>query len=175
MNELLILVDEQDNELGGMEKLTVHQLGLLHRAFSVFVFNSKNELLLQQRGDEKYHSAGLWSNTCCSHPRQGENIAEATGRRLNEEMGLQCELEFEFSFIYKFEFENGLTEHEFDHVYFGKTDALPIPNSAEVKGYKYMSLQDLERGIGINPQNYSAWLKICLPTVVEHFNQKSIL
>ena len=172
MNDLLILVDENDNELGVLDKLSVHQQGLLHRAFSVFVFNPEDELLLQQRADEKYHSAGLWSNTCCSHPRKGENMTDATNRRLDEEMGLQCDLEFEFSFIYKFEFENGLTEHEFDHVYFGKTGVRPIPNPTEVKAYKYLTLQNLEKEIKINPQDYSAWLKICLPKVLEHFDQK---
>lgn len=170
MTELLILVDENDNEVGVMDKLSVHQTASLHRAFSVFIFNSKGQLLLQQRANEKYHSAGLWSNTCCSHPIKGEDISVTIARRLDEEMGMQCRLEFKFSFIYKTELENGLTEHEFDHVYFGITDDLPQPNPHEVKAWKYISLQELENDINLCPSNYSAWLKICLPKVSDHFN-----
>lgn len=173
MSELLILVDENDNEVGVMDKLSAHQSALLHRAFSVFVFNSQGELLLQQRADEKYHSAGLWSNTCCSHPVKGENISETINRRLEEEMGMQCELEFKFSFIYRTELDNGLTEHEFDHVYFGFTDDHPRPNPLEVKAWKYMSMPALKKDINLHPNNYSAWLNICLPKVSEHFDQKS--
>src|SRR6187399_1825004 len=127
MEDYLILVDEQDKQYGKLEKQLVHELGLLHRAFSVFIFNKKGELLLQQRADEKYHSAGLWTNTCCSHPRFGEEIKDSVTRRLEEEMGMNCEMEFAFSFIYKSTFENGLTEHEFDHVFFGISDELPVP------------------------------------------------
>lgn len=167
-NDQVILVDEQDNETGVMDKLSVHQTGLLHRAFSVFVFNSHAELLLQQRADGKYHSPGLWSNTCCSHPKPGEKTADACKRRLMEEMGISCELEFSFSFIYKFKFSNGLTEHEFDHVYFGRTDGLPDLNKAEVKDWKYIGLSDLENDISLHPENYTAWLKICMPKLKEH-------
>lgn len=173
MSELLILVDENDNEVGVMDKLSAHQTGSLHRAFSIFIFNSKGELLLQQRADEKYHSAGLWSNTCCSHPVKGEDISVSLNRRLNEEMGIHASLEFIFSFIYKTELEHGLTEHEFDHVYFGFTDDLPQPNPAEVKGWKYMSLPALQTDIQLHPENYSAWLAICLPKVSAHFDKKS--
>lgn len=169
MSDLLILVDENDNEVGVMDKLTAHQTAALHRAFSVFIFNSKGQLLLQQRADEKYHSAGLWSNTCCSHPIHGEEISETIARRLNEEMGMECKLEFKFSFIYKTELENGLTEHEFDHVYFGMTDDLPHLNPKEVKDCKYLSLEELENDINLNPSNYSAWLKICLPKVAFYY------
>lgn len=169
MKELLILVDEYDNEIGLLDKLSVHQKGLLHRAFSVFIFNEKGELLLQQRADEKYHSAGLWSNTCCSHPRSGEDITEAVNRRLKEEMGFECDTDFKFSFVYKIHFENGLTEHEFDHVYSGISDELPMPNKNEVKNWQYLNLQKLKEEIRLNPQSYSAWLKICLPTVMEQF------
>lgn len=171
MKELLILVDEHDNELGLSGKLAVHQTGALHRAFSVFIFNSKGELLLQQRADDKYHSAGLWSNTCCSHPIGGEETTDAVKRRLKEEMGLECETNFKFSFIYKMQFENGLTEHEFDHVYFGKSDDLPKPDPTEVKDWKYLSLQKLKEEIASHPQNYTAWLKICLPEVMEYFEK----
>lgn len=173
MSELLILVDENDKEVGLMDKLSAHQTASLHRAFSVFIFNSKGQLLLQKRADEKYHSAGLWSNTCCSHPIKGEEISKTIARRLNEEMGMECQLEFKFSFIYKTPLENGLTEHEFDHVYFGITDDLPQPNPLEVKDWKYMSLQELENDINLSPSKYSAWLKICLPKVSSHFDQIS--
>ncbi|MCX6186221.1 MAG: isopentenyl-diphosphate Delta-isomerase [Bacteroidetes bacterium] len=165
MNEYLILVDENDKPCGKMEKQIVHELGILHRAFSIFIFNSKGELLLQQRADEKYHSAGLWTNTCCSHPRYGEDISWAVERRLMQEMGMNCKTDFEFSFVYKAQFENGLTEYEFDHVYFGVTDDLPIPEKSEVKNWKYMSIENIEMDIIIHPKNYTEWLKICLPRV----------
>jgi isopentenyl-diphosphate delta-isomerase len=171
MQELLILVDEKDNQLGTMEKLEVHKKGLLHRAFSVFIFNSEGKFLLQQRADEKYHSPGLWSNTCCSHPLSGEIVADAVKRRLWQEMGMQTETTFQFSFIYKKEFDNGLTEYEFDHVYFGKSDELPRPNPAEVKNWNYVSLADLKKDISENPENYTEWLKICFEKVLEHLQQ----
>lgn len=167
--ELLILVDEKDNQIGTLDKLTVHQTGRLHRAFSVFLFNSNNELLLQQRADDKYHSPGLWSNTCCSHPTNGEQTDDAVSRRLKEELNIECHSSFVFSFIYKTQFTNGLTEHEYDHVYFGKCDATPIPNPREVKDWKYITLQDLHEDILENPDNYTEWLKICLPKVMQHF------
>ncbi|MDQ2719271.1 MAG: isopentenyl-diphosphate Delta-isomerase [Bacteroidota bacterium] len=166
-NDLLILVDRQDNEIGLLNKLEVHQRGLLHRAFSIFIFNSKNELLLQQRAEKKYHSPGLWSNTCCSHPCYGETIDIAIARRLKEEVGLQCATEFKFNFIYKIEFENGLTEHELDHVYFGKSDEVPKLDLEEVKDWKYIKLENLENEIDSKPQNFSAWLKVCLPKIME--------
>lgn len=166
MKEQLILVDEEDNETGAMEKLSVHQRGLLHRAFSVFIFNSKDELILQQRAEEKYHSAGLWSNTCCSHPVAGEEISNTIRRRMKEEMGLQCEVDFKFKFIYEIQFENGLTEHEYDHVYFGESDDIPVPDPAEVKDWRYISLEGLRKEISLNPQDFSEWLKICLPKVM---------
>lgn len=172
MNDLLILVDENDNETGLMEKLAVHETGSLHRAFSVFIFNSKGELLLQQRADNKYHSGGLWTNTCCSHPVSGEEIQETIRKRLKDEMGIECETDFQFSFIYKTVFDNGLTEHELDHVYFGKSDELPVPNILEAKDWKYIALGQLEKSIRQNPQDYSAWLKICLPQVIEKINLK---
>lgn len=163
MDDLLILVDENDNEIGLMEKLPAHKEGRLHRAFSVFIFNSNDELLLQQRADNKYHSAGLWTNTCCSHPIDGEPINVTIKKRLREEMGIECDTHFQFSFIYKTEFENGLTEHEFDHVYFGRCDDFPVINPLEAKDWKYISLDKLQQDISENPNDYSAWLKICLP------------
>ena len=166
-NDLLILVDDHDHEIGVLDKYTVHKEGLLHRAFSVFIFNSKAELLLQQRADNKYHSPGLWTNTCCSHPKPGEQTIDACNRRLMEEMGMHCKLEFSFSFLYKSSFENGLTEHEFDHVYVGQTDDLPIINTEEVKEWKYLSIETLKGEISIHPDRYTVWLKICFPKLLE--------
>ena len=172
MKEQLILVDEQDNQTGALDKLSVHQKGLLHRAFSVFIFNSKDELLLQQRAQDKYHSSLLWSNTCCSHPLSGEDISDTLERRLEEEMGLKCKTQFVFRFVYKIFFENGLTEHEWDHVYFGRSDELPKPNPEEVKDWKYISLEKLSEEISSNPENFSGWLNICFPEVIKHFKNK---
>lgn len=166
MNDLLILVDENDNEIGLMEKFAVHQKGSLHRAFSIFVFNSKGELLLQQRADGKYHSGGLWTNTCCSHPINGEEIEFTIKKRLKDEMGIDCETNFQFSFIYKAEFDNGLIEHELDHVYFGKSDEIPMLNFLEAKDWKYISLENLEKVIHQNPNDYTPWLRICLPKII---------
>ncbi|MEO8086774.1 MAG: isopentenyl-diphosphate Delta-isomerase [Bacteroidota bacterium] len=169
INDYLILVDENDLQWGKLEKYLVHQLGLLHRAFSVFIFNTSGELLMQQRAEGKYHSGGLWTNTCCSHPRFGEEISDALKRRLAEEMRMECETTFAFSFTYKAKFENGLTEHEFDHVYFGVTDDVPVPENSEVKNWKYISLEKLEKDIQLHPGNYTEWLKICLPLARSHF------
>lgn len=168
LKEKVILVDENDNELGLMEKLEAHEKGLLHRAFSVFVFNSKNELMLQQRSDNKYHSGGLWTNTCCSHPRAGEKLEEAAQRRMMEEMGFNCELNHEFSFIYKAHLDNNLTEHELDHVFFGFYDGLPQLNQDEAKAWKFASIEAIKRDISKNPQNYTAWFKIIFNRVEEH-------
>ena len=164
-------MDESDKQWGKLEKELVHQLGLLHRAFSVFIFNGKGELLMQQRAEGKYHSGGLWTNSCCSHPRDGEEITAAIERRLFEEMGLKCKTDFAFSFIYKINFENGLAEHEYDHVYFGVTDDLPNPDKSEVKDWKYFNLQTLASEIASQPEKYTSWLKICLPKVVEDYEK----
>ena len=169
--EYLILVDENDKQWGKLEKLLTHQLGILHRAFSVFIFNTKGELLLQQRADEKYHSAGLWTNTCCSHPRYGEETNDAVSRRLYEEMRMQSETQFAFSFLYKAAFENGLIEHEFDHVFMGISDEIPVPEKTEVKNWKYISIDELARNIDSEPTKYTAWLKACLPQVKKHYYQ----
>ena len=163
MDDLLILVDNNDREVGFMNKLSVHRAGVLHRAFSVFIFNTKGELLLQQRADGKYHSAGLWSNTCCSHPIKGEEFEDTMVRRLKEEMGIVCKTHFQFSFIYKVVFENGLIENELDHVYFGTTDDVPSPDMEEVKDWKYITMQELKKEIHLHPEKFSAWLKICFP------------
>nr|WP_199156193.1 isopentenyl-diphosphate Delta-isomerase [Pedobacter sp. ASV2] len=167
--EQVILVNKFDEPQGSMEKMEAHQKGLLHRAFSIFIFNSKNELLLQQRAKDKYHSAGLWTNTCCSHPRLGESNIEAAKRRLREEMGMECVLTEAFSFIYKAPLENGLIENEFDYVFFGISDDLPIVNPNEVQCYRYMNLKVLQNDINKQPQLYTSWLKICLNEVVEHY------
>lgn len=158
--EYVILVDENDQEIGKMEKLEAHEKALLHRAFSVFVFNEKKELLLQQRALTKYHSAGLWTNTCCSHPRVGETIEQAAHRRLMEEMGFDCELSTKTSFIYKAAFENGLTEYEFDHILVGNYNGSININNQEVASYKWVSIAWLQNDMIQNPHNYTAWFTI---------------
>lgn len=165
--EEVILVDRSDGAIGTMEKMEAHRLGLLHRAFSVIVFNSKGQMLLQQRALEKYHSGGLWSNTCCSHPRPGEELATAAARRLKEEMGLNLNLEKKFSFIYKTPFGNGLTEHEFDHVFFGYGDQDPTPNSAEVLDFKWEYPDRIREEIKKKPEAFSSWFKILMDEVLE--------
>ena len=158
--EKVILVDENDNQVGVMPKLEAHQKGLLHRAFSVFIFNSKYELLLQKRASSKYHSGGLWTNTCCSHQREGENSIEAGKRRLLEEMGFETELKIITSFIYKVEFENGLTEHELDYLLIGKYLKSPVINKQEVADWKWMKVELIADDIKLNPNNYTSWFKI---------------
>jgi len=158
--ELVILVDEKNNQLGLMPKMEAHEKAQLHRAFSVFTFNDKKELMLQQRAASKYHSPLLWTNTCCSHQRDGETNIEAGKRRLQEEMGFVCELEEVFSFLYKAEFDNGLTEHELDHVMVGYYNEDPKINTEEVESFKWMSLVDVKTDIENNPENYTAWFKI---------------
>jgi isopentenyl-diphosphate delta-isomerase len=163
--EQVILVDENDNAISTIGKMEAHEKALLHRAFSVFLFNHKNELLLQRRALTKYHSAGLWTNTCCSHPRPGENTLDAANRRLKEEMGMSAPLEHKLSFIYKTPFDNGLTEHELDHVYFGTSDNLPLINTNEVDSYRYVSIPELKKEIAAHPENFTSWFKIVLEKV----------
>ena len=165
MSENVILVDEKDQVIGIMPKMEAHLLGKLHRAFSVFIFNSKGELLLQQRAADKYHSGGKWSNTCCSHPRPGEDTLAAAHRRLFEEMGLKCKLNEAFSFIYKVEMDGGLIEHEYDHVYVGVSDELSVPDPGEVAAYCYQNMSELEEKLISEPDQYSEWLKICFSRV----------
>lgn len=160
MEEKVILVNETDEQLGLMGKMEAHEKGVLHRAFSVFVFNKSGQLLLQQRALDKYHSPGLWTNTCCSHQRNGESSIEAGKRRLKEEMGFNCDLEEQFWFIYKADFDNGLTEHELDHVMVGYYDEDPVINEEEVASFKWMSLEDVKEDISGKPENYSEWFKI---------------
>lgn len=165
MKEFVILVDEQDNEVGVMEKMQAHKEGVLHRAFSIFIFNANNELLLQQRAVSKYHSAGLWTNTCCSHPRPNETIKDAATRRLFEEMGLTTDLTIKTHFIYKATFENGLTEHELDYVLIGHTQAVPVINPDEVHSYKWQDIDTIKQDLKDNPQHYTAWFKIAIEQV----------
>lgn len=167
MNEQVILVDIEDNVLGTMEKMDAHVLGKLHRAFSVFIFNKNGELLLQQRALDKYHSGGKWTNTCCSHPRLGEETLDAANRRLWEEMGMKCDLQYAFNFTYKAELLDGIEEHEYDHVYFGVSDELPVPDPEEVSAYKYLAMDLLAKDIEQNPAEYTEWLKICFEQVQE--------
>lgn len=158
--EQVILVNEHDEQIGLMSKLEAHEKAVLHRAFSIFLFNSKGELLLQQRAASKYHSPLLWTNTCCSHQRQGESNIEAGRRRLQEEMGIDCELKEVFSFIYKAPFDNGLTEHELDHVMVGEFDGEPIINRDEVEDFKWMSLEAVKNNMLEQPETYTVWFKI---------------
>ena len=160
MEEQVILVDKQDNQLGLMPKMEAHERALLHRAFSVFVFNDKGELMLQQRAADKYHSPLLWTNTCCSHQRDGETNLDAGKRRLQEEMGFTCDLEEVFWFVYKAPFDNGLTEHELDHVMIGKFNDKPNINKEEVESYKWMSLEAVKADIQVQPEIYTEWFKI---------------
>lgn len=182
MKEYLILVNENDEEIGFCEKMLIHQTGKLHRAFSIFVFNSRGELLLQKRAQGKYHSAGLWTNTCCSHPHRNEDIFSAARRRLKEEMEIDCELKEIFSFIYKERCstrldpnelrlsggglvslqsnEGGLIEHEYDHVLAGLSDIAPNPNKEEVAEFKYIALNKLKKDISASPHKYTSWLRV---------------
>ena len=165
MEEFVVLVDQNDQKLGLMEKQQAHIAGLLHRAFSVFVFNSKGELMIQPRAASKYHSPTLWTNTCCSHPRDNETYEQAAHRRLEEEMGFDCELEYKFNFIYKAHLENDLIEHELDHVFIGTFDDEPKLNPDEVMAYRWVELDDLKKDMEKKPQNYTAWFKI----IFEHY------
>ncbi len=160
MEEKVILVNEKDKQLGLMGKMEAHQKAVLHRAFSVFVFNQKGELLLQQRAHDKYHSPGLWTNTCCSHQRDGESNIGAGKRRLEEEMGFSCDLEELFWFVYKASFDNGLTEHELDHVMIGYYDQDPKINKDEAASYKWMLLEEVKNDIKQHPELYTEWFKI---------------
>lgn len=168
MIEQVILVDAQDRELGLMEKMEAHRKGLLHRAFSIFILNDNEELLLQRRAESKYHSGGLWTNTCCSHPRKGETLQQAAHRRLMEEMGFDCELEKALDFVYRAEFSDGLTEHEYDHVFIGYFNGTPRINPDEVSDYKWMPLDEVKKDLLRNPQNYTEWFKIVFDRFYNH-------
>ena len=166
MEDQVTLVDEQDNEVGIEGKMAAHRSGHLHRAISIFVFDSAGRLLLQKRAAGKYHSAGLWSNTCCSHPRPQEHRLVAAHRRLQEEMGFDCELVEVFSFVYRAALSNELIEHEYDHVFFGHYDGEPVPNPEEVADWKWEEMVQLKIDVQTNPQAYSFWLAVCLDRVI---------
>jgi isopentenyl-diphosphate Delta-isomerase len=163
--EDIILVNDRDEPVGTMEKIQAHRSALLHRAFSVFVFNGKGEMLLQQRALNKYHSAGLWTNACCSHPRPGEETLQAAGRRLKEEMGFESALQKLFDFIYKSEFDNGLTEYEFDHVFGGLYNGVVAPDKTEVHDYCFKSMRDIKESLLLQPGKYTVWFRIAFPLV----------
>ena len=168
--EKVILVDENDIQVGLMPKLEAHQKGLLHRAFSIFIFNSNYELLLQKRAISKYHSGGLWTNTCCSHPREGENTLDAANRRLLEEMGIKTNLRKVFDFTYKADLDNELTENEFDHVYYGIYNEDPVINFDEADDYKWIDMETLSKDITLNGQNYTVWFKIAFDYFYRYLN-----
>ncbi|HPI53635.1 MAG TPA: isopentenyl-diphosphate Delta-isomerase [Chitinophagaceae bacterium] len=163
----VILVDDQDVIVGTASKLEAHREGWLHRAFSVFIFNDKGEWLIHQRADDKYHSAGLWSNTCCSHPSAGEETLLAANRRLQEEMGLTCDLFPLYSFQYRIQFDNQLIEHELDHVFVGQTNQVPTANPLEVKNWRYVAPDELLHEIHASPELFTYWFRLCVPVILE--------
>ena len=165
--EQVILVDEKDVAIGTIDKMEAHEKAVLHRAFSVFIFNSKDEMLLQQRARTKYHSAGLWTNSCCSHPRPGEDTHAAALRRLQEEMGFTTPVKKAFDFVYKATFANGLTEHEFDHVFVGKYDDKIEPDPKEVGDYAYWPMETIEEQIKMHPESFTVWFRIAFPKVMD--------
>ena len=168
--EKVILVNEKDEKIGLMPKMEAHEKGLLHRAFSVFIFNNNDELMLQQRALDKYHSPGLWTNTCCSHQRDGESNIQAGKRRLKEEMGFTADLKESISFIYKAPFDNGLTEHELDHVLLGQFNGTPTINTNEVASWKWMKLEDVKEDLALHPEIYTEWFKIIFQKFYKHLN-----
>lgn len=165
--ENVILVDDKDNEIGVMEKIQAHKEGRLHRAFSVLIFNEKQEMLIHKRDSQKYHCGGLWTNACCSHPRLQEKTEDAAKRRLTEEMGFTTELTYVCNFVYKAGFDNGLTEHEFDHIYVGEYNNIPHPNPLEVEDWKYIKIEDLIQDVKTNKNKYTPWF---VTIVNEHLN-----
>jgi len=168
----VILVNEKDEQCGEMGKIRAHEQGLLHRAFSVFIFNSKGEMLLQQRAFNKYHSGGLWSNACCSHPSPGEKIIDTVQRRLKEELGFNTEVEKIFDFIYKAEVDNDFTEHEFDHVFAGVYDGLVVPDKMEVSDFCYKGMKKLKESMDSHPLKYTVWLQIAFPRVEQWWKNR---
>ena len=167
----VVLVDENDRAIGIEGKLEAHQQGLLHRAFSAFIFNDRGELLLQQRAFNKYHGAGLWTNTCCSHPQWQEDILCAAKDRLDFEMGLKCSLKYSHAFTYKVDVENGLIEHEYDHVFVGYSNQEPIINTDEVQNFKWCHTEEILNDIRLNPLQYTKWFKMALPTLISNLKK----
>lgn len=172
--EEVILVNPDDEVLGTMPKMEAHEKAVLHRAFSVFVLNAQGQLMLQQRAADKYHSPLLWTNTCCSHQRMGETNIEAGKRRLREEMGFETDLTDLFSFIYKAPFDNGLTEHELDHVLLGRFSGQPRVNPEEVAAWKWMGLEEVQADLQAHPDNYTAWFRIVFERFYEHIRQHNL-
>ncbi len=172
MEEKVILVDANDQEIGIAEKLIAHREGALHRAFSIFVFRSDGQLLLQKRAQTKYHSGGLWSNTCCSHPRPQEALEEAAHRRLTEEMGFDCALKEIFSLTYNVQLENDLWEHEYDHVFVGQYEGEPTPHPEEIDDWKWIDLGGVRKDIHNNPDRYTYWLRVCIDNIISHREQE---
>lgn len=164
--EYVILVDEKDREVGTIEKMQAHREGKLHRAVSVIIFNTKKEVLLQKRASVKYHSANLWSNTCCSHPRPGESNMDAAKRRLYEEMGIHCELQEMFNLTYNLKLEDGLKEHEYDHVFAGISNDVPLPDPMEVSDWKYVKVEELSKQLKEHPERFSEWFHL----IFEHIH-----
>ncbi len=171
----MILVNDRDESIGTMDKMEAHMKGCLHRAFSVFIFNNKGEMLLQQRAIHKYHSGGLWTNACCSHPLPEDNdLCMAAKRRLKEEMGFDADIEKTFSFIYKADVDNGLVEHEYDHVFTGRFEGKISPDNSEVKDYCYMKMEAIRAGIQSHPQKYTPWFKIAFPKLETYLASKAV-
>lgn len=169
--EYVLLVNKNDQPLGTMEKMAAHEKGVLHRAFSVFIFNSRGEMMLQKRASEKYHSGGLWTNAVCSHPKAGEDVRLAAKRRMMEEMGFECDIRNSFTFLYKSDVGDGLTEHEFDHVFIGYSDTQPNPNPEEVEDWKYADMNWLLTDVKEHPENYTVWFVIALAELREHLDK----
>ena len=165
----VVLVNEDDFALAEMDKMQAHRDGKLHRAFSVFIFNLKGEMLIHQRANHKYHGAGLWTNACCSHPQWTERVKESAKERLQFEMGMSCDLEHLFSFIYKATVENGLMEYEYDHVFVGYTNAEPVPNILEVQNYKWIAPEELLKQVAAQPQDFTYWFRVALEKVMDLF------
>ncbi|MCX8470581.1 MAG: isopentenyl-diphosphate Delta-isomerase [Chitinophagaceae bacterium] len=171
--QLMILVNEQDEQIGLMPKMQTHELGILHRAFSIFLFTEDGQMILQKRATQKYHSPGLWTNACCSHPMQNETIEDAAKRRLQEELGIAIPLQYAFHFIYKANMGNGLTEHEFDHVFIGHFHHHIEFNTEEVAAIKIISLPELEIDMENNPNDYTVWFKIAYPQLKQWMNHST--
>lgn len=168
MNQV-ILVDSEDNEIGVLDKMEAHITGQLHRAFSIFIFNTKGEMLLHQRALEKYHSGGLWTNACCSHPQPNQTIELTLQERLQFEMGMSCTVNFAFTFLYQAIVEPNLLEHELDHIYIGISDQMPQPNAQEVANWRYVSISQLQQELMDQPRQFTPWFKLMAPKVIQHF------
>lgn len=171
MEAQVILVNEQDEVTGVMEKMEAHRKGLLHRAFSVFILNDAGDMLLHQRALDKYHSGGLWTNACCSHPLPGETVTQAAHRRLMEEMGFDCPLSELFQFIYRTDFDNGLIEHEYDHVLMGTYNGTINPNPQEVNDYRFIPVETVTRLLQEQPAQFTSWFKLAFPKLIEHLGK----